>query len=922
MPAVTRPIFRGCAIVALAFTALVGLADPVRAQVNTAAIEVLVLDSQGRPLPVVIVRVASIGSGTTREGITDDDGRARVGAIPPGAYDVTFVFQDGTLLVQKDVRLHVGQTAVLHAIKQSAIETTVVVTAAAPMVDLRKNDSSTNIIPEQIESLPVPDRDFQRLAFVAPLVQRERGEFRFVTGGPVIGAAGNASQSTILVDGVDFTDPALGLAVARLSQDAIREFRVITNRFDAAVGGSAGGALSVVTQSGTNTLSGKVFGFFRSASLRATGALEQEKGPYSRQQFGTAVGGPLVRSRTHLFGSVEQINENNVTLFRPSGAFREQAANVELPINQSLLFFRLDHQLNTSSHLAAKVLYERFRQHNFRVGGAQDISYGQQLNRDNWNVNAEHTWAGTGTKTNQFHVQLAKRRYDEPRNSTAPGEWFSSGNTLRTGGNPLGDLLGDGSFYELRDTYSVLANRHELRVGFSVQHVRERSRIDVYQSGLFIYTTDTRAAPLAYVYGVGSADVRTTTTRYAGYAQDDWALRSDLRLSLALRYDIDTNGNNPDFRHPLVPDGRPVDSNNLQPRGAFTWDVGGLGRQVVRGGAGRFTGRYLLTPLLAELQQNGVTGRIAQTRLNGALFGLPALALDPSRPESTGIPQPPDIGLMDRTLDAPSSTQLSVGWTLRLGARDLFFDVEGVHVNGGDEIIIRDKNFGGNNSPGRLNRAYNQINTYTNEGHSRYQALILSLNGSLKGGHLLTASYTLASKNNIADDFSPEFPFGYPNDPSNIEAEYGRSRNDERHRVILTAVLKAPFELVVAPIYEYGSGQPWTHRLGYDFNGDGKNSDRPVGIERFGKPGPSFNQLSLRVTKTLRLPETRVDLIAEAFNLFNTTNFNVTSIDAAEFLLGPTLATPSAPFVKNANFGTYLSTLPSREVQLGLRWVF
>ena len=84
------------------------------------------------------------------------------------ANDVTFVFQDGTLLVQKDVRLHVGQTAVLHAIKQSAIETTVVVTAAAPMVDLRKNDSSTNIIPEQIESLPVPDRDFQRLAFVAP----------------------------------------------------------------------------------------------------------------------------------------------------------------------------------------------------------------------------------------------------------------------------------------------------------------------------------------------------------------------------------------------------------------------------------------------------------------------------------------------------------------------------------------------------------------------------------------------------------------------------------------------------------------------------------------------------------------------------------------------------------------------------------
>ena len=64
-------------------------------------------------------------------------------------------------------------------------------------------------MPEQIESLPVPDRDFQRLAFIAPGVQRERGGFRFINGGPVVGAGGNASQSTILVNGVDFTDAAL-----------------------------------------------------------------------------------------------------------------------------------------------------------------------------------------------------------------------------------------------------------------------------------------------------------------------------------------------------------------------------------------------------------------------------------------------------------------------------------------------------------------------------------------------------------------------------------------------------------------------------------------------------------------------------------------------------------------------------------------
>ena len=56
-----------------------------------------------------------------------------------------------------------------------------------------------------------------------------------------------------------------------------------------------------------------------------------------------------------------------------------------------------------------------------------------------------------------------------------------------------------------------------------------------------------------------------------------------------------------------------------------------------------------------------------------------------------------------------------------------------------------------------------------------------------------------------------------------------------------------------APIYEYGSGQPWTDRLGYDANGDGKNSDRPAGVGRNEENGPPFRQLSLRLTKAFPL---------------------------------------------------------------------
>ena len=100
---------------------------------------------------------------------------------------------------------------------------------------------------------------------------------------------------------------------------------------------------------------------------------------------------------------------------------------------------------------------------------------------------------------------------------------------------------------------------------------------------------------------------------------------------------------------------------------------------------------------------------------------------------------------------------------MRLGSTGLFADFEGVYVKGDDEIIIRDVNWNGNSAPGawaprrrcRPNQTRNQINFYGNDGRSEYKAFVASLNGTLKGGHIVTASFTVADKKNINDDFSP-----------------------------------------------------------------------------------------------------------------------------------------------------------------------
>ena len=276
----------------------------------------------------------------------------------------------------------------------------------APLVDVYKIDSSTNIVPEQIKELPVANREFEKLAFIAPGVERERGEFRFVTGGPVIGSGGNASQSTILVDGVDYTDPALGLAKTRVSQDAISEFRVVNSRFDAEVGGSVGRRADDPHEDRDERVqglrlrasTGRTGSARRAPSRRTRPSTSAAASTASRSAGRSSRTGPTSSSRPSTSTTVRP------TLVRPAGRLRSAGRGPEDPFNQILAFGSVTHSLTDSQSLLLKVDYERYREDNFRVGGVQDVSYGQELQRDNYNFTAR--------------PHLGRRRRDDER---APG---------------------------------------------------------------------------------------------------------------------------------------------------------------------------------------------------------------------------------------------------------------------------------------------------------------------------------------------------------------------------------------------------------------------------------------------------------------------------------------------------------------------
>ncbi len=614
---------------------------PLAAQVDRGTIELVATDETGATLPGVTVTVRSVETGAEHVEVTATNGVARVLALPPGTYSVRAELAGFATITQEQLALRVGQTARLNIVLRPAATEAITVTAASEIVDVYKTDTSSNIVPEQIEMLPVADRDFQRLAFIAPGVQRERGGYRFISGGPVVGSSVNASQATILVDGVDYTDPALGLSRTRFSQDAVREFRVIQNRFDTEIGGSSGGALSIVTKSGTNDFNGTVFGFYRDDSLREPGALEISALPFSRHQVGFTFGGPLAMDRTHFFASYENVDEENITLFRPGGAYASQAADIELPFKQHLLFGSLDHVISDAQALSLRAVWEQFRQENFRVGGIVDVSAGQELQRDNWNASAGHTWTVSSNALNELRAQIGHHKYFEPTNSDAMSEFFALGNSLQSGANILGDLLGEGDFVEVRDTFhlALADGRHSLKMGGGLQMVDERLVMDLYPSGLMIWADDARAVPFAYAYGVGSSDVTADTNIISGFVEDEYRPTARLTLNLGLRYDLDTDGNNPDFEHPLVPNGRDADTDNIQPRLGFTWDSTGRGDWVVRGGAGLFTGPL---PSRAGPHRAAAERRDGPTPLPDAhqrlVLGLPAFAARSDEPDDDGLP--------------------------------------------------------------------------------------------------------------------------------------------------------------------------------------------------------------------------------------------------------------------------------------------
>lgn len=290
------------------------------AQETTGTILGTVTDSSGAVLPGVSISIRHVETSQTRTALTDEAGRYRVPALPVGSYEITVQLTGFQTVVRSGVVLNVAMEAVINvAMKVGEISQQVTVTEEAPLVNTTTATVSGVVDEHQMRSLPLNGRSFSQLALMQPNVMSmpfvSNSQLTNGTGGDLLVGGSRWRSTVFLLDGTETNDSAGRTASSAsgnvLGVESVREFRVLTNNFAAEHGRASGGVVIAVTRSGTNILHGSAYEFFRSDRLDARNFFDvgKQPPPFTRNQFGVSLGGPIHRNRTFFFANYEGLRE-------------------------------------------------------------------------------------------------------------------------------------------------------------------------------------------------------------------------------------------------------------------------------------------------------------------------------------------------------------------------------------------------------------------------------------------------------------------------------------------------------------------------------------------------------------------------------------------------------------------------------------
>ncbi|HJR57929.1 MAG TPA: TonB-dependent receptor [Vicinamibacterales bacterium] len=948
-------------------------ATAVAQQPGTGTIRGRVLDPQNQGVPAHI-RMVQRQTGLERRTQADAAGRFAITNVVPGEIEVSVEAPGFAARQLRELTIEVGSVLDLEITLQiSPVQEEITVAGTAGTVDIVGSDIGTVISAREIASLPLNGRNFLELAFLAPgnapapSFDPTKAQSVIVSSAGGLGRGGN-----ITIDGMDDNDDVVGGPLQNLAQDAVQEFQLVTNRFSAEHGRSAGSVINVVTRSGGDRPTGSAGLFLRDQRLQALPSILDRTGdedpPFDRQQLFATLGGPLGLRHAFGFAALEVRNQDGGVLVgtRDTSARSITRSFVPAPLDDLLATFRLDWRASTSDDLMVR--YSLQRQDDISASTLErPIGTASQRQTSR---NRMHSVLGAWTRVlSPRIVNALSVSYSGFDNDIAPVEpgvqltfpSLAGGSSFRV---PQGTRQGR---WQIADSLSFVRGTHNWKFGGQVQRVDARFDLGVFREGRIEFVEDFPAFDRNGDGEVTDDDLLFAVTlrsgrpdrdlvipdadsvHLAGFVQDDWQVRPQLTLNLGLRYELDTDVNNisrVDELNPLVAPfvngTRRRDTNNLGPRLGFNWSTRDS-RTSVRGGYGLYYDRVTLQ---IQSLERGLDGRALpiEVRAGNVFFvdpatgGVPPFAPAPSNP-FTGFILPgagaSGINIIDSRLQNPNVHQLSVGVERQLGPGRVL-RIDAVRNDGRNFIIGRTVGTVFNPVVGGPDRVVN----LESSAETKYEALLVEFEQRYAGRFGLRAAYTWSRAFNYAND--DQIPFGSgPIDPDDLRRENGPAPNDQRHRLTLSGAAGLGAGVQLAGIWRMASGVPMDILLpdgqarvptmsrnagGRVFNSAAELNDflqqvnADGGVD--GEPLPlvseaarftdAFNSLDLRVSRPFAVGRLRVEAVAEIFNLFNITNVLGTSNRNYSGYVNALVRDSNDPddpgYLRSTRFGTPVST--------------
>ena len=865
-----------------AFTVATGWTPVVAAQARTATLRIVVVDPTGAVIVGAAVSVEPLDGGSAAiRGVTDERGEASFPSLSRGRYSVAAEFAGFEIGRIPEIRLRRDARREMKlAIARHAEEVTVDRDAREGATDPRGNTFGNLLTREQIGALP-DDPDEMEKALEE-------------MGGP---------GTVIRVDGFR------GGKLPPKSQ--IRGIRFRRDLFAAENHGGGMVFVDITTNPGGGPFRGSADFTFRDESLNARNPMAPRRGPEQQRSGGFTAAGTLWKNRTGFsVSSTGATGYDSRTIFAAVPGER-LADVVRRPAERAGFTARVDHALTAAHTLRASYGRNAADSDNLGVGDFDlpERAYSRRTEDDTWRVSLNGPIGRRFFAESRF--QLRSSRSDAASLFAAPAllvlDAFNAGGAQLSGGRAAAE-------FELAADVDYAAGRHSARAGLLLEAGRYRGDEMRNAAGTFTFSSleaFNAGRPTTFTRRSGDPLVRFSHAQLGWYAQDDVRINRGLSLSLGVRHELQTHLD---------------DHLNLAPRVGATWSPFRNGKTVFRGGIGVFYEWY-------DSQVHEQTLRVDGERQTEIAVRNPGFP-DPFLGDGTLTVLPSGRFVRADDLQMPNFLRTNVAIERALGAATRL--IAGYSFGRGRNLL-RGRNTNAPDSAGRRPDALAGIVTQVEStGRSATHVLHTSLSLDVPWHRTtLFVNYTLAQGRNDTDG-----PFSLPADNFDLQAEWGPSANDVRHRASALFNMDLWKGLKLSTAANASSGSPYNVTTGFDDNGDTVSNDRPAGIGRnaargatrfdagarlswsfgFGRrPGSAGGAGPQVVIRTIGGPSPemggfsggaegkrwRFELYLAATNLLNRTNpLSYSGVMASPF------------------FGRHTSALPGRRMELGTRFSF